>query len=125
MNTVLAVAAGGALGAVARHLTVLASARWFGPDFPWGTVVVNLVGSLLMGLLVGAFAHFSGASQTLRAFLAIGFLGSFTTFSTFSLDAVTLAERGAWWPALGYLAGSVGVGVLAFLIGLRLWRLAV
>ena len=121
---VLAVAAGGALGAVARYLTVLASVRLWGAEFPWGTVLVNIVGSLIMGLLVGALAHFSGVSQTVRAFAAVGFLGSFTTFSTFSLDAVTLAERGQWWPAAGYLFGSVGVGVLAFLLGLRLWRLA-
>lgn len=124
MNMVLAVAAGGALGAVARYLTVLATTRAWGPAFPWGTVTVNIIGSVLMGLLVGGFGHFSGANQTLRAFLAVGFLGSFTTFSTFSLDAVTLAEKGQWWPAFGYLAGSVGVGVLGFLVGLRLWRLA-
>ena len=119
----LAVAAGGALGALARYGTTVAVGRMTGIGFPWGTVAVNLIGSLTLGLLVGAFAHGLHMSQEVRGLIIVGFLGAFTTFSTFSLDAVTLIERGTWWPAFGYVAGSVIAGIGLFLAGIKVWRL--
>lgn len=122
MKMVLFVAAGGALGAMARYGAVVAVGRWTGFGFPWGTVAVNLAGSLLLGLLIGALAHGFSLNQEARGLIVVGFLGAFTTFSTFSLDAVTLMERGSWWPAFGYVAGSVLAGLALFLAGLRVWR---
>ena len=123
MKMVLAVAAGGALGAVARYGTVVLVGRFTGHGFPWGTVAVNLAGSLVLGLLIGALAHGLHLSQEMRGLLVIGFLGAFTTFSTYSLDAVTLIERGSWWPAFGYVAGSAVAGIALFFAGMRAWRL--
>jgi CrcB protein len=122
MKMVLMIAAGGALGAVARYGTVVAVSRLTGFGFPWGTVTVNLVGSFVLGFLIGALAHGLSLSQEMRGLIVIGFLGAFTTFSTFSLDTVTLLERGSWWPAFGYAAGSVVAGVALFFAGLRVWR---
>lgn len=119
----LLVAAGGALGAMARYGSVVAVGRLTGFGFPWGTVTVNLAGSLLLGLLIGALAHGLHLSQEARGLIVVGFLGAFTTFSTFSLDTVTLLERGSWWPAFGYAAGSVVAGIALFFAGLRAWRL--
>ena len=119
----LMVAAGGALGAVARYGTVVAVGRLTGFGFPWGTVTVNLLGSLALGLLIGGLAHGLHLSQEVRGLIVVGFLGAFTTFSTFSLDTVTLIERGSWTPALGYVFGSVVVGIIFFFAGLRAWRI--
>ena len=122
MKMLLMVAAGGALGAVARYGTVVAVGRLTGFGFPWGTVTVNLLGSLALGLLIGGLAHGLHLSQEVRGLIVVGFLGAFTTFSTFSLDTVTLIERGSWTPALGYVFGSVVVGIIFFFAGLRAWR---
>ncbi|WP_349357347.1 fluoride efflux transporter CrcB [Stappia sp.] len=122
MMHLLLVAAGGALGAAARHLVNLAALRVVGPGFPAGTLLVNIAGSLLMGLLIGwlvARTADAGSGQGLRLFLATGVLGGFTTFSAFSLDAVLLWERGAAAVALFYVALSV-LGALAAL-GAGLW----
>ena len=123
MKMLLLVAAGGALGAAARYGTVVAVGRLAGFGFPWGTMAVNLAGSLVLGLLIGALAHGLHLSQEARGLIVVGFLGAFTTFSTFSLDTVTLLERGHWWPAFGYVAGSVVAGIAFFFAGLRAWRL--
>lgn len=123
MKMILAVAAGGALGALARYGTVVAVGRLTGIGFPWGTVAVNLIGSLVLGLLIGALAYGLHLSQEARALIVVGFLGAFTTFSTFSLDAVTLIERGSWWPAFWYVAGSSVAGIALFFAGMRAWRL--
>lgn len=123
MKMVLAIAAGGALGAVARYGTVVLMGRLTGHGFPWGTVAVNLAGSLVLGLLIGALAHGLHLSQEVRGLLVIGFLGAFTTFSTYSLDAVTLIERSSWWPAFGYVVGSAVAGITLFFAGMRAWRL--
>jgi fluoride exporter len=124
MKTVLFVAAGGALGAAARYGAVVAVGKLTGiGHFPWGTVTVNLVGSLVLGLLIGALAHGFSLSAEARALVVVGFLGAFTTFSTFSLDAVTLLERGSWGQTLAYIVGSVVPGMLLFIAGLRVWRL--
>lgn len=112
---------GGALGSGARHLTGRAMLGRFGPDFPYGTLTVNLVGGLLMGLLVGVLARVGG-QENWRLFLGVGVLGGFTTFSAFSLDMVTMIERGAPLLALGYALASVCGAALALFAGLSIAR---
>lgn len=123
MNSILLVFAGAGLGGVMRHGVNLASARWFGPDFPWGTFSVNVLGSFAMGLLAGWLALKSGGwPQPMRLFLATGLLGGFTTFSAFSLDAVMLWERGRMFAALAYAGGSVVASIAALALGLLIVR---
>jgi len=123
MNSFLLVFAGAGIGGVLRHGVNLASARWFGTDFPWGTFSVNVAGSFVMGLLAGWLALRSGDwSQPLRLFLASGVLGGFTTFSAYSLDAVMLWERGRTLAALLYAGGSVFASVAALILGLLIVR---
>ena len=121
--TLLQVAAGGALGASARYLTGVGAVRLFGHGFPWGTLIVNVVGSFLMGVLIVVLAQKGG--MRFAPFLTIGLLGGFTTFSAFSLDAVTLFERGQIGAAAGYVAASVVVSIAALFFGLRIARGAV
>lgn len=96
--------------------------RAAGPGFPWGTMAVNIAGSLAMGLLIAWLARRSSGDSELRLLLATGFLGGFTTFSAFSLDAVTLYERGALTAAAAYVIASVTVSILALFGGLWLAR---
>ena len=110
------VGAGGAGGAMLRHGVGLASLRLMGPSFPWGTLIVNVVGGLLMGLLVGILAA-RGGSEPLRLLLGVGVLGGFTTFSAFSLDVVAMIERGAMLTAMGYILVSVLASVGALFLG--------
>ena len=119
MNAMVLVFLGGGLGSVARYAVNLAAGRAFGTAFPWGIMGINIAGSLLMGLLVGWLgARASGVDAGVRLFVATGMLGGFTTFSTFSLDAVTLWERGAHGAAVAYVAASVLVALVALAIGL-------
>lgn len=122
LTTILAVAAGGALGAVGRHLVSRASVHLWGTSFPWGTVLVNVLGSLAMGALIELAALKLSMSLEMRAFIFVGLLGGFTTFSTFSLDAVTLFERGAVLPAFFYVLGSVIASISGLFLGLYLVR---
>ncbi len=123
MNYLL-VLVGGALGSVARYGTGLLAGRWLGPNYPWaGTLAVNLIGGFCMGLLVGTLARTGGSEQT-RLLVGVGLLGGFTTFSAFSLDAVTMIERGQWGVALTYALVSVIGSVLALFGGLYLMRAA-
>ena len=122
MNALVLVFIGGGLGAVSRHLSGMAVMRASGPGFPWGTMLVNIVGSLAMGLLIAWLARRSSGDADLRLLLATGFLGGFTTFSAFSLDAVTLYERGALTAAAAYVIASVTVSILALFGGLWLAR---
>lgn len=115
-TTLAQVALGGAVGASARYLTGMAALRLMGPGFPWGTLVVNVVGSFAMGVLVVVLAHLGG--MRFAPLLMTGLLGGFTTFSAFSLDAVTLYERGQVAMAGGYVAASVIASVLALVLGL-------
>lgn len=116
------VAFGGALGASLRHLANLAAERLFGVAFPWGTLLINVVGSLAMGLVVGYLVRKIGVSNEIRLFVATGMLGGFTTFSAFSLDFATLWERGEAVSALGYAFASVICAILALFLGLWLAR---
>ena len=117
--TLSQVALGGAIGASARYLTNVAVMRGIGPGFPWATVIVNVAGSFLMGVLVVVLA---GTGNRFAPFLITGILGGFTTFSAFSLDAVTLWERGATGPALAYVLGSVLVSLAALFAGMAVTR---
>lgn len=122
MYHVLLVAGGGAIGATLRHLVNLGTLRFWGASFPWGTLIVNLVGCFAMGVLVEVLARRFNASNELRLFLATGILGGFTTFSAFSLDAAVLWERGATAMAIGYVGASVLGSILAVFAGLWLAR---
>jgi fluoride exporter len=123
MQALVLVFVGGGLGATMRHLFNLGAARLLGVSFPWGTLGVNVVGSLAMGLLVAWLAtRTEGAGEHLRLFLATGVLGGFTTFSAFSLDAVALWERGAAGAALTYVAASVLISIAALVAGLAIGR---
>lgn len=121
MTPLLQVALGGALGASARYLTSTTVTRLLGHGFPAGTMVVNVVGSFLMGALVVILAKKGG--QAAAPFLMTGVLGGFTTFSAFSLDAVTLFERGQTTAAIGYILGSVLISIAALMAGLWLTRM--
>jgi CrcB protein len=125
MMPVLAVAVGGALGSVARYLVVEQMMRWFGASFPWGTLSVNVVGGLGIGVLAELMALKWPVSPETRLFLITGILGGFTTFSAFSLEVVALAQRGAPGAALLYTAASVVLSVGAVFVGLALVRGAV
>jgi CrcB protein len=120
MTSLIQVALGGAIGASARYLTNVATLRLFGTGFPWGTVVVNVLGSFLMGVLVVGLAQLSG--NRFAPLLMTGVLGGFTTFSAFSLDAVTLWERGEVLYAFAYVAGTVSVSIAALVAGLFVAR---
>ncbi|EKV29279.1 CrcB-like protein [Caenispirillum salinarum AK4] len=118
LKMLLAVAAGGALGSVGRYATGVLMGRLLGMGFPWGTLTVNIVGSFLMGALIEWAALRGVMSQEARAFVFIGVLGGFTTFSSFSLDVAALVERGALAPAAAYVTATIIVGVAALFIGL-------
>jgi fluoride exporter len=118
----LAVFLGAGIGGALRHAVNLGSARLFGTDFPAGTMIVNVAGSFLMGLLAGYFAYRTGVPQQTRLFLTTGVLGGFTTFSAFSLDAALLVERHAYPLAAAYMLGSVVLSLVALFAGLSLFR---
>ncbi len=120
MTPLLQVALGGALGASARYLTGIAATRLLGRGFPWGTLVVNIAGSFLMGVLVVILLQFS--ANRFAPFLMTGILGGFTTFSAFSLDVVTLYERGQGGLAIAYVLASVTLSIGALFAGLSLAR---
>lgn len=121
-KTVLAVALGGSLGALARYgLTLWVAASW-PKAYPLGTVAVNILGCLAIGILYGLWLTRPDVSPLLRQGLIIGFLGAFTTFSTFSLDTLRLMESGESLLALGYILLSVCVCLLATWAGLALTR---
>ena len=122
MKIVLAVAAGGALGALGRYYAAGFIARLAGLDFPIGILSINIIGSFLMGALVEASALFWSPSPELRAFIAIGFLGAFTTFSTFSMESVLLYQKGQALGAALYVGLSVGLSIAAFLAAMALVR---
>jgi CrcB protein len=113
---------GAGVGGALRHAVNIAVVRVAGFHFPLGTMTVNILGSLVMGLLIGWFAERSDPGQAWRLFLTTGMLGGFTTFSTFSLDFVATYERGQIGMALTYLLLSVGLGILALFAGLSVMR---
>jgi CrcB protein len=126
MTRLLLVALGGALGSMARYGVGLGAARLFpASTWPWGTLAVNVVGGLVMGLLVGWMGLRAGAGQeTVRVFAAVGLLGGFTTFSAFSLETVLMIERREYGLAGAYVLLSVVLAVAALMAGLMLARRA-
>ena len=122
MTGFLLVFFGGGIGAALRHGVNLLSARLLGAAFPYATLIENVSGSLLMGLLAGYFAFKGEASQPMRLFLATGVLGGYTTFSAFSLDTALLWERGEVALAAAYVLGSVALSIAGLFVGLALVR---
>jgi CrcB protein len=124
MNLLL-VFLGAGLGGALRHAVNVAAARLLGYGFPWATLIVNVVGSLLMGVLAGWLALKAGeAWASMRLFFATGILGGFTTFSAFSLDAMVLWERGQPGLAAAYIVASVVLSIGGLVAGLALVRVA-
>ncbi len=124
MRSYFLVFLGAGIGGALRHGVNVACARMCGTAFPWGTLTVNVVGSLMMGAIAGWLAFKAGEvwSQPLRLFLTTGILGGFTTFSAFSLDAALLWERGEAGLALGYVAASVILSIASLAAGLAFVR---
>lgn len=122
MINIILVALGGAFGSVARYLVGVWTLRRFGPNFPWGTLTVNIVGCFAIGLISEVIARRLNASPEMRLLLVTGFLGGFTTFSAFSLDVISLFERGATVAGASYVIASVGVSLYAVFAGLALGR---
>ncbi len=122
MKLLMAIAAGGALGALGRHYVAFQVGEWAGHQLPWGTLAVNVAGGLALGVLAELMALMWSPSLEMRALLTVGFLGGFTTFSAFSLDTVLLMERGALGQAFAYALGSVALSVGALFAGMRLVR---
>lgn len=123
MQTLLLVGAGGAVGAVARHLLNVQASRLLGTAWPFGTFAANAAGGLLMGLLAGVLAHRGGVDQEKwRLLLGVGVLGGFTTFSAYSLEVALMIERREFGPAAAYAVGSVVLSVAALFAGLFLAR---
>ena len=122
LGILLAVALGGALGSLLRYVVAGAvqSATW--PGFPWGIFVVNISGGFVMGIIVELSALKLNLTPEMRAFLTVGILGGYTTFSTFSLDSALLIERGDYSGAGLYIAGSAVLSIMALFAGLWLVR---
>ncbi|MFA7277013.1 MAG: fluoride efflux transporter CrcB [Pseudobdellovibrionaceae bacterium] len=118
----LLVGLGGALGAMLRHGTNLLALRWLGPDFPYGTMAINITGSILIGIVAGLLAHVTQWTQELRLFAVVGILGGYTTFSAYSLDSFLLLERGDYMQAAIYMGGTVILSLVAVFIGMALMR---
>lgn len=121
-NVWMAVAAGGAFGAMARHGVSRLSLHWLGPNFPWGTLTANIFGSFAMGLIIVWLSSREPVTPALRAFLTVGLLGAFTTFSTFSLDVITLFRDRTLMIAGAYLIASIILSVGGLLFGLVVGR---
>jgi len=122
MQSYVLVFVGGGLGASLRHFINVVCAKCIGMSFPWGTFIINITGSLVMGLIAGYLAFKGEASQPWRLFVMTGILGGYTTFSAFSLDAATLYERGALGLAAAYVLGSVVLSIAALFASLALIR---
>ncbi|MGM0422722.1 MAG: fluoride efflux transporter CrcB [Pseudomonadota bacterium] len=123
MTDILFIALGGALGAAGRYGVTGFFTRLLGPDFPYGTLAVNVLGSFVLGLVIGIGAHYIVLSEQFKMFFITGFLGAFTTFSTFSLNTVTLFERGEVLQASAYIAASVIVSIAMLMLGLMMTRI--
>jgi CrcB protein len=124
MYPIVLVGLGGAIGSIARYLSGVLVGRFWAGSFPLATMLVNIAGSLIMGLFIGWLARTAPAWQAdARLFVAVGMLGGFTTLSSFSLDTVFLIERGALWQAALYVVGSVIISIAALFAGLLVMRM--
>jgi fluoride exporter len=122
INMLLSVAAGGAFGAVGRYLVMNGVGHWLGTGFPYATLTVNVIGSFILGAIIEIMALSWSPSPEIRAFVVVGVLGAFTTFSTFSLDTVALIERGAFLATVVYVSASVIACVVGLFAGMHLLR---
>ena len=122
MIEILAIAVGGALGAVTRYLMGESVSLWLGTDFPWGILLVNVLGSLLIGVLFVLLVENHPGNTIWRSLLIVGFLGAFTTFSTFSLQTLALLETGRWLAAIAYSFGSLLLCLVAVFAGVMISR---
>lgn len=122
MGTVFAIGLGGAIGALARYVVSSQITHLIGPGFPWGILIVNVLGCFAMGLIVELSALRWSLTPELRAFLTTGVLGGFTTFSAFALDTALLSERGDMIATMLYVVGSVAGSVAALFVGLYVVR---
>jgi len=122
MSIILSIAAGGAVGAVGRYLTMEGVTYCLGHGFPYATLIVNVVGSFCLGSLISLLGMMWSPSAEIRGFLIVGLLGSFTTFSAFSSDVITLLEQGEFLSASLYIIISVIFSVLALFAGLSFFR---
>ena len=122
MLQLIAIALGGAVGSVARFLAANAAAEHFGTRFPYGTLMVNLIGSFLIGLTYVLIVEKFKLSAEIRGLVMIGFLGAFTTFSTFSLELLDMLKSGALLGAGFYLLASVIIGVTNVWLGMQLGK---
>jgi len=118
----ISIALGGAIGAIGRYLVMSGAGHWLGHGFPAGTLIVNIIGSFFLGSLIEVMALVWSPGEEMRAFIVIGVLGSFTTFSAFSMDTIHLIDRGNYLVAGGYVAGSVVASVVAFMAGMAVFR---
>ena len=124
MYPILLVGAGGAIGSIVRYLSGVAVGRVWASAFPLATMLINISGSLIMGLFIGWLARTTPAWQAdARRYFAVGVLGGFTTLSSFSLDTVVLLERGEFGQAVLYVLGSVVVSIAALFVGLLVMRM--
>lgn len=122
INTAI-VMLGGALGSAMRFQLGRLAMRLFGPGWPWGTFAANILGGLAMGLLAGWLAlRGQGSGEQIRLFAAVGILGGFTTFSSFSLETMLMIERGQWVGAVTYALASVALSIIALGAGLMIVR---
>ena len=122
MNIVLVIAAGGAIGAVGLRAVMIAATYLLGSSFPYATIIVNLIGSFVLGGLVQSLKYYSGIGNKIQVFLIVGVLGSFTTFSEFSMDVVVLIQKNEMFAAGFYILGSIVVPLGALLFGTFLIR---
>jgi CrcB protein len=118
----VAVAVGGAVGAVSRYTVYLLAAHYLGRNFPYATLIVNILGSLVMGMFIEMMALVWNVGMEVRLFFVVGILGAFTTFSTFSLDVAVLYERGELWFVAVYVLASVVLSIGALFLGLYVVR---
>lgn len=118
MSIYIAIAFGGSLGAVCRYWISTSTNRWLGDGFPYGTLTVNVIGSILVGFFTILLADRLNVSNEVRLGLIIGFLGAFTTFSTFALDTVYLIDNGAILKAVTYSLFSVALSVVGVWAGI-------
>jgi len=122
IKTLLLVGLGGAAGSILRYLTGYAAHKWIQAGFPVGTLIVNILGSFLIGLTIGLLDRYTITSLELKYLLVVGFLGGFTTFSAFTYENVNLLQTGNIGTALLYMVGSVVAGLAAVWVGFALTR---